>query len=588
MAVSRGIKADETIVRRAFIKLVPVQFFSILVSGINGMIDSTIVAQYMGPDGMAAVGLFAPVASIMGLMNIFVVGAQIKGCEDMGRGDKAKVRSTFSTIVVFFMVFGLIVGGLLEAFASPLAHALGSSEYTHHMLVAYIRGYSVGIPAMFLLGLLMCFLQINDRAKLSYAGLMVMMGVNIGLDLASALVFDNGLFGMGLATGLSCLLSALVMLVDFFFEGEEKAVTFKWGNFCFNELGELALMGLPSAMFTIGVTVKAYVVNRMLITTIGDDGLSVMSAENTLLTFLSAVPQAVANSTLLMAGIYYGQEDGASLKKLFRTTMRLGLIMSGALMLLTMVFRQPVSLIFFDRADPEFILCQRMLLMMPAFLPVNVIYNVLLKIYQTEGRAAYVNAFALGENLLIALTSVVLGYAFGVDGIWLCLPVGEALAIAIIGVTVFISAKRVTFRPSDWLRLDESFGLAEDDELSMSVTGPEQISAVSESVGKFCRTKGCDARALYRLELCIEELVRNIAERGMKSSDHIDINIIYKDGRFTTRIWDTCKLFDPKSQLDQFDGEDPCANIGIKMVAKIADEMTYISQFGFNILTIVI
>ena len=588
VGMSRKVKSDETIVRRAFVKLVPVQFFSIIVSGINGMIDSTIVARYMGADGMAAVGLFGPIGSIMGLMYIFVLGAQIKGCEYMGRGDKDKVQSIFSTIVVFFITFGLIVGGLMIVFASPLAHALGSSPDTHQMLVDYIRGYSVGIPAMFLMGLLMCFLQINDRSKLTYVGMMVMMGINIGLDLASALVFKNGLYGMGLATGLSCLLSAFIMLVDFFFGKDKKAVTFKWGNFCFNELGELALIGLPSAMFTIGVTIKAYIVNRMLIVTGGDDGLAVMNAENTLLTFLSAVPQAVANSTMLMAGIYFGQEDEASFKKLFRTTANLGLIMSGVLMVLTMLLRYPLSLIFFDTSEPVFAMCERMLLLMPAFLPINVIYNVLLKIYQAEGRSTFVNAFSLGENLLIALTAVVLGYAIGVDGMWLCLPVGEALAIVIIAMTVFTAAKKVTFNLNDWLRLDESFGLAEEDELSMSITDLAEIEDVSDSIDEFCRSKNCDARITFRLKLCIEELVRNIAEHGMESTDHIDINIIYKNEKFVTRVWDTCKLFDPKSQLDQFDAEDPCANIGIKMVAKMADEMTYISQFGFNILTIVL
>ena len=581
-------KSNAVIVKKAFSKLVPVQFFSIIVSGINGMIDSTIVARYMGAEGMAAVGLFGPVCSVMGLMYIFVLGAQIKGCEFLGRGDKKKVESIFSTIVVFFAAFGIIVGGLMIAFASPLAHALGSTTGTHQMLVDYIRGYCVGIPAMFLMGLLMCFLQINDRARLSYVGMAVMMAVNIGLDLAAALVFHNGLYGMGLATGLSCLLSAAVMLVDFFRDREKKAVSFRWGSFCFDQLPSLALLGLPSAMFTIGVTIKAYVVNRMLILTGGDAGLAVMNAENTLLIFLSAVPQAVANSTMLMAGIYFGQEDEASFKKLFHTTLKLGLIMSLLAMALTMLCRYPLSLIFFDRSEEVFVMCERMLLLMPAFLPINVIYNVLLKIYQAEGRKVYVNAFSLGENLLIALVSLVLGYLIGVDGLWLCLPVGEALAIGIIACTVFLSSKKVTFRLNDWLRLESSFGITEEDELSMSIRTITEIPMVSDSISEFCSAKGTDARTNYHLQLCIEEVLGNISGHGMTDKDHIDINIIYKNGKYTARIWDTCKLFDPRSQLDQFTETDPDVNMGIKMVAKIAEEMTYISQFGFNILTIVI
>ena len=569
-------------------KLVPVQFISILVSSINGMIDSTIVARFMGADGMAAVGLFGPVGSIMGLMYIFVLGAQLKGCECMGRGEKDKVRSIFSTIVVFFTVVGAAAAFLMMTFASPLAHALGSTEGTHQMLVAYIRGYCVGIPGMFLMGLLMCFLQINDRAKLSYAGMAVMMALNTALDLATALVFHNGMFGMGFATGISCLAAAAVMLLDFFRNKEKKAVCFQWGNFCFHELWKLALLGLPSAMFTIGVTVKGYIVNRMLIVTGGDNALAVMNAENTLLGFLSAVPQAVANSTVLMAGIYYGQEDSASLKKLFTVTLKNGLLMSLVLMGLTMALRYPLSSIFFRPDSEAFVICERMLLLFPAFLPINVVYNVLIKIYQAEGRNLFVNIFALAENLLIALVAVLLGYTIGIDGMWISLPAGEFVALLVVSGTIFMAVKKLTFKMEDWLRLDQSFGVKQVDELSMSVTSLEDVSTVSSQIGEFCTSKGAEKKTVYHLELCVEELLRNIAEHGLGDKGHIDINILYKDGKYVTRVWDTCKLFDPRSQIDQFSDEDPCKNIGIKMVAKFADEMTYISQFGFNILTIVL
>lgn len=48
------------------------------------------------------------------------------------------------------------------------------------------------------------------------------------------------------------------------------------------------------------------------------------------------------------------------------------------------------------------------------------------------------------------------------------------------------------------------------------------------------------------------------------------------------RIRDNCPEFDPKKRLEQFSGDDPAANVGIKLIARLADEMTYHNTAGIN------
>ena len=170
--------------------------------------------------------------------------------------------------------------------------------------------------------------------------------------------------------------------------------------------------------------------------------------------------------------------------------------------------------------------------------------------------------------------------------IWLSLPVGELAALICVAVTVFVRSRGITVDLDDWLGRDNS--KAELPELSLSINSLAEVAGVAEKIATFCSANGGNTRTSYHLQLCVEEFVYNIAEREMTEKDRIDVNIVVKDGRYVTQIWDTTNLFDPMAQLDQFDESDPCKNIGIKIVSRLATEMTYMPQFGMNIVRFVL
>jgi hypothetical protein len=52
------------------------------------------------------------------------------------------------------------------------------------------------------------------------------------------------------------------------------------------------------------------------------------------------------------------------------------------------------------------------------------------------------------------------------------------------------------------------------------------------------------------------------------------------------RIKDDCVPFDPGERIRIANSEDPAANIGIKMVFKIAESVQYQNILGMNVVTI--
>jgi hypothetical protein len=51
-------------------------------------------------------------------------------------------------------------------------------------------------------------------------------------------------------------------------------------------------------------------------------------------------------------------------------------------------------------------------------------------------------------------------------------------------------------------------------------------------------------------------------------------------------VRDYCRAFDPQKRLEQFDPEDPSKNVGIRMIARMAEEMNYQGSAGINTLLI--
>ena len=119
----------------------------------------------------------------------------------------------------------------------------------------------------------------------------------------------------------------------------------------------------------------------------------------------------------------------------------------------------------------------------------------------------------------------------------------------------------------------------------------DEVVNVSEKIIAFCKDNGIDDRRSMFTGLCMEEIAGNIVEHGFtkdfKKNRMIDLFVMVDEAKgITMRIRDNSVSFDPKSRITTFNPEDPCKNIGIRTVAKIAKEMNYQHSFGMNVLNI--
>ena len=573
------------VVRSAFLRLLPAEMISIVVSAINALVDSIATGHFLGTGAMAAIGLFSPVTTVICLSFVIASGMQILCGQHIGRGEKDQAVSLFSAGMAVLGLYALILTVSLLLFLSGLSAALGAREETAQLLSDYMTGYSFGIIGQVFSSTLMIFLPYNNDERRCYTGIAVMIFSNAAMDLLFTAVLHLGVLGMGLATSISYLLAGTYMMAGVL--RPDKAIRFRLKGLRFSKVGKMIYLGLPELMFNLGNTVKTYLINFTVMAAAGEAGMAVMNVQGSVCWIIGAIPQGLGASFIALGSIYYGEEDRESYTGLLRYSLRIGLIMSAGCTILLMAASPVIPYLFFPAGNPAFPMASAMLLQFSHYLVWDTVFTLLSRAYQCQGRIHFVNVLSLLQQLLIGLLAFLGTKLIGISGVWLAFPLTDAVCLAVIGIYAWIKGRKYPETLGAWIQLSPSFGVSADKVMEFSPKSMEEVVSISGRITDFCLKKGIDSRKSHMAGLCVEEMAGNVVAHGFQPGRNhfLDIRVV-TDDRIIIRIRDNCREFDPEKRMDQFDPEEPMKNFAIRMVAGIADEMNYRNDAGINTLLI--
>ena len=572
-----------SIVKEMYLKLLPMQIIGIIVNAINSLIDSTVTSRVLGEKSLSAIGFFSPVATIIGVMSVFTVGIQILCGQFIGRCEKKKIESLFSTGVIFLTTVGLAITIFIYFAAVPLSGALGARGDIKPLLQSYMRGYAMGIVGQIFSGFCLQLLPYNNKTKLAYCGIGTLVTVNIMLDFVFPVFLHMGTYGMGLATAISYLASSALMFTGFL--SKDNTVFFRFNKPDFKLLWKAAYRGIPSLTFTLGIALKGFILNRTIMKEVGYEMVAVMNVQGSLCGFLGAIPVGAASAYMVLASMFYGEDDRQSLTAAAKYAIRYGLILATAVVVLLSGGCSVISSIYFDKSSPSWAISRDMLLIFPCFLILNTVYSILSNTYHAEGRMKIVSTMSGVTQVTSVLIAVIGLKMIGPNGVWASYPLNEVVGITILLTIAFIHAHKIRFDHETIMMLDEDFGASEDDLMEFRVESMEDVINISDTIDKFCRSKGIRKRYSKYAGLCIEEMAGNTIKHGFVPGEnhHLDIRVVARDN-ITIRLRDDCRQFDPKTRIEQVKEDDLVSNFGIRLIAKVATDVIYQNSIGINTL----
>ena len=175
--------------------------------------DTAVVGYFGTESALAAVGTNTElIALIVTVSSGLSVGANILIANHIGRNETAKIPAAVQTAMLLAGLVGLLGLLLGQLAAVPLLRLIQTPDGIFDAAALYLRIYMLGYPFLLLYDFGASILRARGDSRYPFFALMSSGLVNVGFNLLFVIVFRMGVAGVAVATDISTLLSALMVL----------------------------------------------------------------------------------------------------------------------------------------------------------------------------------------------------------------------------------------------------------------------------------------------------------------------------------------------------------------------------------------
>ncbi|KZX10304.1 multidrug export protein MepA [Methanobrevibacter curvatus] len=549
--------------------------------------DGLVIGNFVGNEGMVAYGIVSPIfILILAFATVFGNGGTILSSNYIGREEREKVNSSFTMTCLIGIITSIIITIFSPFYVDYLSVLLGAKGALTHMASDFMFGLILGTTSLIFSQILFLYTRLDNNPNLGLISITITTIFNITLDILFVTVFNLGMFGIGIATSISYGLGVLVLCTHFLSKKNTLHLS-KLNNF--KEAIDIIKIGLPTALNRVFTMARTILTNNLALWVGGVIVMGALSIQSNINQLLSAVAMGVGMTTMLLGGIFYGEEDRRSLADLLKISIKWGLYIILPISLFVIVFAPFLVGLFGE--NPEVLLTATISIRLFALsLPPSLIGVIFLNFYSSINNTYMANYIGFAHSfLLISLFAIILTPIMGSNGLWLCFFLGETFTL--IGLIILIRIKTGIWprKINDFLLLDDSFEKNIKASFAISIgNNMDQVMELSNKVYSFIDKYPQHDDKLKKIALCVEEMAGNIVEHGFVSSKqhYIDIRIVLTESGVIFRIRDDGKPFNP---IEYGNESNISKNkLGISIVREIAKDINYRNTIGLNNLTILL
>lgn len=327
-------------------------WFGTFFQQLYNTVDALVVSQVEGTAALAAVGCTGSVVSLtVGLLNGLVSGAVVVIAQRYGARQEDGVHRAVHTAMLLSLVLGAVFMAVSVPTARPILELMRTTEDTIDDASAYLQIYFLGmIPSVVYNMGTGVFRAIGDtRRPLLF--LIAASGCNIVLDLVLVAGLGLGVRGAAVATVLSQLLSA-VLVVVFLMRAKGESYRFipRKMRFYGPALRSLLLVGVPAALQSLMYSLSNMVI-QSAINGFETDAVAAWTAYGKVDVLFWMTLNSMSLALTTFAGQSYGMGDYGRLRRGVKVSaaMTAGFtaVMSTAMVLLA----RPILRLFITDSD---------------------------------------------------------------------------------------------------------------------------------------------------------------------------------------------------------------------------------------------
>ena len=420
----------ETAVRKLAI---PVMISMLLTASYN-IIDGIWITG-LGEAAIAGIGFVTPIFMILNGVSVGLgSGATSSISRFVGAHDKSRASDSAAHSIIILFIASIILTLIFLVIQEPLLRIYGASGTALEEALSYSTPLFLGlIGIMFANGASGILRGEGDMKRAMYA-VVVSVILNAILDPIFIYTFGLGAAGAAIATVLSSLISAIVILYWLLVK-KDTYVDINLRKFKFNSKisKNILKVGIPASldMFIMSIAVALYLIFITIIS--GDYGVAAYTSGRRIYLFAIMPLTAIGTAVVAVCGSAFGAENGDYLSRAHKYGAKFGILFGLAVTIIVVIFATPIASIFAYTPETTHLVSGISLFLQFAFLSIPLTGAGMASsfLYQGIGRGVTSLFFTIFREVIC---TVILTYLFGIVfgwgliGIWIGLAVGRSIA----------------------------------------------------------------------------------------------------------------------------------------------------------------
>lgn len=372
-------KMTETPVPKLILNLGIPTTISMLITNIYNMADTYFVGT-LGESAQAATGVLFTVQAIMqGLAFMLGHGGGTFISKNLADKNTQEASKYISTSFFTGGLCGLLITVLGLIFLEPLVLFLGSTLTILPHAMAYGRWILLAAPFIICSFILNNGLRYEGKTFYAMFGLTTGGILNILGDYILVIRMGLGVYGAGLATALSQVVSFLILLV-MYKKMAQSSISVKYVSRSFKTYLSICRVGFPS-LIRQGLTSVTIGILNNVTKPFGDAAIAAMSVVNRYSNFLMCVGLGMGQGFQPVASFNYQAGKVDRVKKGLLFTTAFGLVFIGTMSVLSIIFSKEIISVFQKQEDVIRIGAVALrftafgMMFMPFSVPVNMLYQ---------------------------------------------------------------------------------------------------------------------------------------------------------------------------------------------------------------------
>ncbi len=421
-----------------------------VVASLYNVVDSIFIGRGVGALAISGLAITFPVMNLTFALGLLVgMGGAAVSSIRLGEKDFAAADNVLGITLKLSLINGAAFGLISLLILDPLLILFGASRDTLPYARDFMQIILLGLPVTYAMFNLNHVMRSSGYPRKAMLSLVMTVAVNIILAPIFIFILDWGIRGAAFATLLAQTAGLLWVLRHFLDKGS--TLHFKPGIYTMNRsvIKNMMLIGMSPFLVNVTACLVVVLINTGVQQYGSDLAVGAFGIINRVTMLMVMIVVGLTQGMQPILGYNYGAKQLDRVK----LTLRYGIIVSFAIttfgFVIFEIFPRAIAAAF--TTDETLIsLSVTGLHIVTAAFPLVGPQIVISNFFQSIGRARLAIFLALSRQVLYLIPCLLLLPGFlGLDGIWLGMPISDALAFLTSVTLLLLGKRRFEPRPKD-------------------------------------------------------------------------------------------------------------------------------------------